>query len=328
MLYDTTASSNYRNGVGKLIHGTNSAAALGGNTSNTLKGATIAQNGGKAFVAIQLASCLVGSLAERMIPLGLMSADLRLRIELADDATAFVMGAEAAPVITYTNVEYNAVLVALDPTVDQAVASENSGVLSMHTSSFRSFTHTVSNASTFDVIQLPVRFSSLRYMIHALQPAASAASKAKHSVSARETANVTQYQYRMGSLLVPQRPVKMTSGADGNGAELAEQLLRIFGRLQTLGDDFGILMTDKTIFLKNDVSANATQGTTIIGADLNAFGGNLDDLANSGQNLLSTPVSLEITFNTCPHDLRITTFASFDQLLLLDMQTGLLSVRF
>ena len=46
------------------------------------------------------------------------------------------------------------------------------------------------------------------------------------------------------------------------------------------------------------------------------------------QNLLSTPVSLEITFNTCPHDLRITTFASFDPLLLLDMQTGLLSVRF
>ena len=151
------------------------------------------------------------------------------------------------------------------------------------------------------------------------------------SIGARETANVTQLQYRMGSLLVPQRPLKMSSGMTGNGAELSEQLLRIFGKLQSMGDDFGVVMTDKALFLKNDVNANNTQGTTILGCDLNASGGTLDDLANSGQNLLSTPVSPAITFDPtdkCAHDCRVTTFASFDQLLMLDMQTGLLSVRF
>ena len=332
MLYDVTTSQAYRTGVGNLIHGTNTSANVGSITSTVIKGVTIAESGGKVHVALQLASCLVGTLAERMIPLGLLSADIRLRIELASDASAYYhASAGAAPVIKYTDFEYNAVLVALDPSVDQAVASENSGVLSMHTSSFRSYTHTVTNGAVFDVLQLPVRYSSLRYMLHALQPSSNAADKQSYSIGARETANVIQLQYRMGSLLVPQRPLKMSSGLTGNGAELTEQLLRIFGKLQSMGDDFGVVMTDKSIFLKNDVSANATLGTAILGCDLNAFGGNLDDLANSGQNLLSTPVSLEITFdatNKAPHDLRVTTFASFDQLLMLDMQTGLLSVRF
>ena len=147
---------------------------------------------------------------------------------------------------------------------------------------------------------------------------------------AREKANVKSFQYRLGNLLVPQIPIKVS---DTNLAEISEQLLRIFGRLQTLGDDFGIALTDTSIFAINDVSTAGNQGTFILGADLNAFGGTLDDLANTGQSLLSTPCSIEITFGDtdatdCPHDLRVTTFAAFDQLLILDMTTGLFSLRF
>ena len=89
MLYDVTTSQAYRTGVGSMIHGTNTTTTVGSNTAAVIKGDTVAENGGKVYVALQLASCLVGTLAERMIPLGLLSADLRLRIELASDASAY-----------------------------------------------------------------------------------------------------------------------------------------------------------------------------------------------------------------------------------------------
>ena len=340
MLYDVTASSNYRQGVGSLMHGT-ANVALGSGTDVTLQGANIRglSSGaaviatgtvpGEYYVSLQLVSSILGTLNERVLPVGYLSADIRLRIEFAQMEQAFIYA--GAPVITIDEVAYNAVIVALDPSVDAGVAQEASGgTIAMHGSSFRAYTHTITKDRTFDILSLPVHFSSLRYMLHALQPAANRAVNTRCSVGAREKANVKSFQYRLGNLLTPQMPIKVS---DSNLAEISEQLLRIFGRLQTLGDDFGIALTDAAIFAINDVDSAAGLGTFILGADLNAFGGTLDDLANTGQSLLSVPCSLEITFGDtdatdCPHDLRVTTFAAFDQLVILDMTTGLLSVRF
>ena len=335
MLYDVTASSNYRAGVGHVMHGT-ADPDLTGDLEDMLAGATIpglsaASNGvpGEYYVSIQLVSSILGTLSERVLPVGYMSADIRLRIEFAVTEQAFVYS--GAPVISIDEVAYNAVIVALDPSVDAGVAQDASGgTIAVHSSSFRAYTHTVTSDRTFDILSLPVRFSSLRYMIHALQPAANRAVKTMLSVSAREKANVRSIQYRLGNQLQPQTPLKMS---DTNLAEITEQLLRIFGRLQSMGDDFGIALCNKNIFGTNVVTTAGDHGSFILGADLNAFGGTLDDLANTGQSLLSTPVSLELTFGDtsstdCPHDLRVTTFAAFDQLLILDMTTGLLSVRF
>ena len=340
MLYDVTTSSNYRQGVGSIMHGT-ANVPLGTSTADTLQGATIRglSDGaatlatgtvpGEHYVSMQLVSSILGTLNERVLPVGYLSADIRLRIEFAQMETAFIYS--GTPVIEIDEVCYNAVIVALDPSVDAGVAQEASGgTIAMHSSSFRAYTHTITKDRTYDILSLPVRFSSLRYMLHSLQPAANRAAKTKGSVMAREKANVKSFQYRLGNLLVPQIPIKVS---DTNLAEISEQLLRIFGRLQTLGDDFGIALTDTSIFAKNDVSTAGDQGTFILGADLNAFGGTLDDLANTGQSLLSTPCSIEITFGDttatdCPHDLRVTTFAAFDQLLILDMTTGLFSLRF
>lgn len=333
MLYDMTTSSNHRQGVGNMIHGT-ADVALGSTTVETLEGATLAQetslnagDGGEITVALQLVSSLVGQIAERAIPLGLMSSDLRIQITLNPDSQSMV-STTGTPILQFTNVEYHAVMVSLDPTVDQEVAANNDGVLAMHSSSFRAYTHTIANGTPFDVIQLPVRFSSLRYMLHALQPASNIDTMTKRGVEARETANLIKFQYRAGSILVPQRPVEFSAT---NAAEVTVELLKIMGKLSSLGDDFGVVLTDKSTFQNNNVATGtADQGTFIFGADLNPFGGNLDDLSNTGSNFLSTPVSLELHFSGSgtPHTVRMSTFASFDQIMMLDLATGLLSVRF
>jgi hypothetical protein len=149
--------------------------------------------------------------------------------------------------------------------------------------------------------------------------------KTKESVAGREKATLSRYQYRLASQMVPQRPIEV---ATANVSQVVVELLRMMGRYESYGDDQGVVFTDTSIFTNDDVAAAAEQGTFLFGADITAFGGTRDSLVNSGLNLLSTPVALEMSFTAIPHDARLTTFASFDTLFSLDLATGLLSVRF
>ena len=106
------------------------------------------------------------------------------------------------------------------------------------------------------------------------------------------------------------------------------ELLKIFGKLESLGADHGLMFTDKALFVADDISGNGSQGQFAFGADLNAFSSSLDDLVNSGANLISTPLALELTFSNVPHNLRVTSYANYDMLVILDMSTGLLTTRF
>ena len=329
LFYDLTASSNYRQGQGTLLHGV-ADVDLGTSTEKTLLGTVVkakqsaTSTAVATSVAIQLISSLLGLTAERAIPIGLLSADLRLQITLNDLATGFcATTSTAAPSISITNVEYHAVIVQLDPSIDGEIAADNKGVLSMHGSSFRTYTNSIASGATFDVVNIPMRFSSLRYSISCMRPAASIGAIVEHSTSARERAGLTRYQYRMGSQMVPQRPVTVS---DTNATEVAVELMRLMGTYESYGDSNGIIFTDKNIFLRNDVKG-VTTGTFAFGADISAFGGTRDDLMNSGNNTLSTPISLELTMDA-PHDVRLTTVASFDCLYLVDLTTGLMTVRF
>ena len=112
-----------------------------------------------------------------------------------------------------------------------------------------------------------------------------------------------------------------------NVTQVVVELLQMMGRYQSYGDDQGIVFTDTTLFTKDDTSDNS-QGTFLFGLDITAFGGERDDLFNSGANFLSTPVHMELTFDDIPHTVLMTTYASFDTLVQLDLSTGLLDVKF
>ena len=74
-LYNGTASAEYTTGVGNMLHGTANETADPGNTAKMLQGATIpAKNGsganGEYYAALQLINPIVGTTAERAIPIG------------------------------------------------------------------------------------------------------------------------------------------------------------------------------------------------------------------------------------------------------------------
>ena len=322
LMYDMTASSNYRQSVGSLIHGT-ADVGPGSSTAETLKGATITENGGEYNAAIQIISPLIGTTSEKMLPLGLMSADLRVSITLAADAAAFMFS--GTPVITYSDVELHTQIVQMDPSVDAAIASDPSGVLSFHSTDFRTYTHSIASGTTFDVVQLPMRFSSLNYALHVFRPSSNLSASAKRAVSGRTKNKLTKAQYRLGSQLVPQRPVDISNS---NMAGAVVELLKTQGKLESLGDDFGLIFADTALFTNDDTTGSSLQGSFALGIDLTPFSGSLDDLSNGGINSLSTPIALEMSFGTTTYDARLTTYANYSTMLVLDLNTGLLSVRF
>lgn len=324
--YDTTVSATYRRGLGSMLHGV-ADEELGCNTDALLKGASIAEAGGAYNVVLQLINPLVGCTAERAIPIGLMSSDISIRVTMASTAKAFV--STGTPVIQYDNVNFNAVVVQLDPAVDQAVAQDNNGVIAWHGADFRHYAHSVTSATTFDIAQLPIRFSSCRYAFHFFRKAVNLTDQNAESVCGREKATLISYSARMGSQMVPQRPIEVSTT---DQSQVVVELCRLFGKYETYGEEMGIVFTDTDLFSADDVGKDgsnvADQGTFLWGLDWTPFGGSRDAIVNSGLNLVSTPVAIEMKFTSVPHNVRLTTFANYDTLYTLSLDTGLLDVAF
>ena len=218
----------------------------------------------------------------------------------------------------------------LDSAVDSQIAADNNGVLAFHASDFRQYAHSFTVGNNFHIVNLPIRFSSCRYAMHMLRPAASLTDQTAESVAGREKATLIKVSMRQGNQMVPQRPMEIKNLADGSAdvSQVVVELLQMMGRYQSYGDDQGILYTNRSLFTVDDISGGANQGTFLFGLDITAFGGERDDLFNSGQNFLSTPVHMELTFSALPHTTLMTTYANFDTLLQLDLSTGLLDVKF
>ena len=318
-----TVSSNYRCGIGSMLHGVNNVN-LDATSGNVLLGATVTA-GGSYTAALQLINPIIGTLAERALPIGLMSADLRIAITIASDAKAFV--ADGTPVISITDVEFAAKIVQLDSAVDSQIASDNNGILAFHASDFRHYAHSFNAGNNFHIANIPMRFASVRYALHMLRPAENltgANANVRESVAGRERATLKKVQSRQGNIMVPQRPLEFSST---DMSQVVVELLNMMGRYQSYGDDQGVVFTDTSLFVKDDTT-DGTLGTFLFGLDITAFGGERDDLFNSGANFLATPVHMELTFDNIPHTVLMTTYASFDTLVQLDLSTGLLDVKF
>ena len=75
VLYNGTASAEYTTGVGNMIHGTANETSDPGKTALMLKGATVPGKtsggaNGEYYAALQLINPIVGTTAERAIPIG------------------------------------------------------------------------------------------------------------------------------------------------------------------------------------------------------------------------------------------------------------------
>ena len=128
-------------------------------------------------------------------------------------------------------------------------------------------------------------------------------------------------------MLIPQKPLQLSTT---NTAEIAAELMKVFGKLDGVADDFGVILSDQAIFMRQDARYQGdADGLSLLALDISAFQNNLSDLANTGQSTLSTNITLNLTFSGAgpAHDVRLTSWANFSRLFIVDETTGLISVR-
>lgn len=116
---------------------------------------------------------------------------------------------------------------------------------------------------------IPARYSSLKQLLvtHRDQDATTS-SLVKRAITSLNHACVSQYQFRVGSVLMPQAPVSAGSGtlAVGWRTEMLQELLRSFHKLGGAGQPCAINLINW-----NRPNSDMFHGTFCIGLELESF---------------------------------------------------------
>jgi len=181
----------------------------------TGNGDEIAQNKTETFI-VPLCSGVLGSLAERYLPLGAMNGgDLRIEIQLADFNTGLWDGeqgtAAGASDITIENVVLLTSMLDLPPEVQMNIDQALGGVYNIPTSMYQEAQTTTTAGAVKDLLQLPFRVSSCKGILTTFRNSNSVSDITKRSISGtfNPLNDDGEYQWRLGNnTLVPMVPIK------------------------------------------------------------------------------------------------------------------------
>ena len=189
------------------------------------------RQGAKIAAGNQLTTCmpilsgLVGCLAEKYLPLSLAD-DIRLEFTIENNNLAFVYAAAPTAGVSWSisNMELELCIIEMSSEGMQMIESQTpfSQPVYLHASSYRHFTSNLPTSTTGQVTHLvPARFASLKSLHCLPRCATQTTSSTSYSLSSRVNPNITSYQWRIGSLLVPQKQVNLknsnTTGAYAEG---------------------------------------------------------------------------------------------------------------
>jgi hypothetical protein len=278
-----------------------------------------------------------------MLPLSL-SDDIRVEIVWATDAEGLVKSGSTAdtyfsgystdwviqsPEMVCTIVELDAQGMALVNSVS------NGGETIIAGQSWRSYNSTMpanSSGGSFSTL-VPARFASLNSLLLAPRVSSTAVLKTGYSISCRINPNITQYYWRIGGGIVPNKPVILAnSSTTGGYSEAMLELIKTFGVLNTPASSSSLRSdyynVSKTVNVQSGVKVATTDSTSAfaIGQEFNVFSGKNSTIL-SGINTLSTNCFFECEVSSDGNDqMTLNFFALYD--LLLIIQDGQISVRF
>ena len=167
-------------------------------------GEAIAENG-STTVCVPIMSPVVGVLAESDLPVWAID-DLRLELTLASVTNAFYSA--GAPTITYSDVSFEMEFTELSNDGMNLVSQYIDDDIVLHANSFRSYTGTIAANSTGQQTHLiNAKYSSLKTIYTLYQNYTN--TQGAYSTNSR-VKNIDSYQLRVGSALVPSKPLTTT----------------------------------------------------------------------------------------------------------------------
>ena len=190
-----------------------------GGTSFAARNGAIIGAGNKLTTCMPLLSGLVGVLAEKYLPLSLAD-DIRLEFSIEANNVAVAYAASQTTNWTITNMELELCIIEMSSEGMQMIESVSpfSQPVYLHSSSYRHFTANLPTQQTGQITHLvPARFASLR-SIHVLpRRSTEVTGLTSFSLSSRINPLIESYQFRIGSLLVPQKMVNLKSSGYAEG---------------------------------------------------------------------------------------------------------------
>ena len=312
-------------------------------------GSTIANNsaGDRRGIALgpsdQYTFCLpifsgvVGVLNDKMLPIGLLADDIRLEFTFESTASAVVQNAVPG-VLQILDFQLQLTIVELSDEGESMVRSNYQYPqmpLYLHGSSWRHYVSQLPAASGGYSTLVPARFASLKQLALLPRRSTEVASTTSYSLSSRANPNFTQYWWRIGSSIVPNKAVYLeSSGNTGGYGEAYAELIKAWHALHATSYSSSLTVeynvADAAIAdcpqLQIAAAANSYKNGFVIAQELESFAQRSDVLL-SGMNTLSSQVFFEAQITTAPTQIyTLDFFAWYDHIMVIDQ--GIMSIKY
>ena len=198
-----------------------------------LYGNATAGNGQKLTFCIPLLSGLLGMGSESSLPIGELLDDIRIEITWENNNTAVAYNNASAYTWTILQAELELTILEMgheSMEIVKSVTPFNRPVY-FHMQSWRHYVSSLPAASSggFSFL-VPARFASMTRIVALPRPNTTINNQLAFSISSRVNPQISQYWWRIGSFLVPNKPVTIQSSASsGSGyAESFAELLKSY----------------------------------------------------------------------------------------------------
>lgn len=239
-------------------------------------------------------SALLGSLAQKALPLGEMSSSsIYLELELGSFASCFIKnatGTATGGTYTVSDIYYNAKVSTLDGDVNRLLLATTGGVINLPAVSYKVEPKTIATGSQMFNDKLSFQHTSLKNFIFWVHNSASMNDVTKRSITSRTKANISRYNLSINGEAYPTQPIETPSSMYSNLLRAYDSLSDtnaggIMNRSNYSGDDTNI-HTNAT-----DTIASAKRW--VGGIDLDRFNQS-SDVMMSGTTTTGQLISLNV----------------------------------
>ena len=295
---------------------------------------------------LPLLSGVIGVNASKMLPMGILASPLRLEMYLSANDDAIYYGtAGAGAVWQIVNAELVVCYVELqDDLFDHQAGPDEVEYIS--TTTYRQASSILPTATSGEyTTMLPFRAASITGLYARFRPYVSAVQGANSTAAYRKSSSVnpnfSQYYFRIGSSIYPNKPVYLLTSLVGNGSEGYAELLKSFHALSSSIGNSSLTYSqyNVTTTATSGMSANIAPASqaTAVGTSNNAFGiglecqsfSNRNDTILSGISTLNSQIYFTANIypgSTAAANFTCDFFAQMDMILCI--QNGIMRAKF
>lgn len=316
-------------------------------TNNSRAGYQIAAStatvNSQATFCVPILSGVFGLGADKMLPVGMLNDDVRVELTLETQILGMVAAA-ATPAWIVQDFQMELCYVELSDEGENMVRSISSPErpIYLHGNTWRHFVSTIPAATAGGVSYLvPARFASLKQLVVCPRRSSDTTVSTSYGVSSRVNPNFAYYNWRIGSAIIPSKPVYLENISNTGGyAEAFMEIQRsqhsidnpsnasaLIATYYNVCDSLGTGLGLCGVTAAAAAGANSWSNSFAIAQELEEFA-QRNDVLMSGMNTLSQQIFFEANINTATGAASYTIdfYGNYDHILVLE--DGILSVRF